>query len=82
MIIKIGQYYFFYRHMLYGSALVIGNIIGTQGYLNHILSYIFLGVGTMLMINSVFVSYVVNKFPEEFEKEMNKHRDEQSSQNL
>ena len=69
--------------MLYGSALVIGTIIGTQGYLEHILSYIFLIGGTLLMINSIFISYVINKFPEEFEREMERRdRDEQSSKNL
>ena len=77
MIIKLGKYYLFYRHLLYGSALVIGTIIGTQGIINHTIAYIFLISGGMLMANSVFITFVINMHPEEFKEELKRRAKEQ-----
>ena len=74
MVIKLGKYYIFYRHMLYGSALCIGTVIGTNGIINNIIPYLFLAIGTILMSISVFVTITVNLYPDEFEKEL-KERD-------
>ena len=82
MVIKLfGKYWFFYRHMLYGSALVIGTVIGTKGYLNHIMAYVFLTAGIILMISSIFTSFVITMYPDEFEREL-KNRDEQNESNF
>tara|TARA_B100000131_G_C18104239_1_gene607150 strand:+ start:1541 stop:1801 length:261 start_codon:yes stop_codon:yes gene_type:complete len=70
MVGKIGQYYIFYRHFLYGSALTIGTIIGTDGNISGYIPFICLCVGCMLMSVSVFVTVTINMYPEEFEREL------------
>tara|TARA_B100000131_G_C17866053_1_gene512186 strand:- start:14 stop:250 length:237 start_codon:yes stop_codon:yes gene_type:complete len=74
MVLKVGKYWIFYRHFLYGSAIAIGTIIGSEGNISNLIVQIFLFIATLLMSTSVFTSIVVNKYPEEFEREM-KERD-------
>ena len=72
MVVKIGKYVVFYRHFLYGSALGIGTIIGAWNSLTEPIVQLLLIISTVLMSVSVFTTIVVNKYPEEFEKEMKK----------
>ena len=74
MVARIGKYYVFYRHMLYGSALCIGTIIGTNGIINTWMPSLCLIIGTLLMSVSVFVTVTVNMYPEEFEREMKERK--------
>tara|TARA_B100001250_G_C19808426_1_gene794572 strand:+ start:1949 stop:2209 length:261 start_codon:yes stop_codon:yes gene_type:complete len=74
MLMKIGKYYVFYRHFLYGSALAIGTIIGTKGNIEGYIPFICLCIGTMLMAVSIAVSITINRYPDEFEREL-KDRD-------
>ena len=69
MIFKFGKYLIFYRHFLYGSALTIGTIIGCNGNYSNYIVQIALVLGTLLMSTSVFVTLVVNKYPEEFKRD-------------
>ena len=72
MVTKIGKYWIFYRHFLYGSALGIGTVIGARNSLHEPIIQILLIAATLLMSASIFTSIVVNKYPEEFKNELKK----------
>ena len=62
----------FYRHFIYGSALLIGTLIGTKFTLGSwptIGLYIASG---LFIFSSLLVTWTVNKYPEEFEEEMDR----------
>lgn len=69
MVVRLGKYFIFYRHMLYGSALCIGTVIGSSNLFSTI-SLICLIIGTILMAVSVFVTVSINLYPEEFKQEL------------
>jgi len=65
---EIKDYKIFFRHFLYGSALTIGTLIGTNLNLYNGLTIFMLVMGTLLMIKSCVITWVVNKYPEEFKE--------------
>ena len=65
---EIKDYKIFFRHFLYGSALTIGTLIGTNLNLDNGLTIFMLVMGTLLMIKSCVITWVVNKYPEEFKE--------------
>ena len=71
MIAKLGKYYIFYRHFLYGSALVTAASI-SQFWAGH--SGLFLiGLyisGALLMLSSILVTGTINIHPDEFKEEI------------
>ena len=70
MVVKLGKYIIFYRHFLYGSALTIGTVIGSNGNYSNYIIQIALVLGTLLMATSVFVTLIVNRYPEDFKREV------------
>ena len=76
MVFKLGKYVIFYRHFFYGSALGIGTSIGGYNNLQSPIIQICLIVSILLMSTSFFVTYMVNKYPKEFHKELNDVSDE------
>lgn len=71
MIARLGKYYIFYRHFLYGSALAISYLITTFGF-NHsgMFNVALLVAGLLLMLSSIIVSTTINRFPEQFKEEI------------
>lgn len=65
---ELGSYKIFFRHFLYGSALTLGTLIGTSLNLDSTLSIVFTVLGVLLMFKSFLITWVVNKYPEEFEE--------------
>jgi hypothetical protein len=71
MVTKLGKYVLFYRHFLYGSALLVSTILHT--YIMSTVSWlhIILSITAGLLIGSSFVvTYTVNKYPEEFKNDL------------
>jgi len=60
----------FYRHFLYGSALLIGTLIGTKFTLGPWLTIALYIASGLFILSSLLVTWTVNKYPEEFEEEM------------
>jgi hypothetical protein len=65
---EIANYKIFFRHFMYGSALVIGTLLGTGVNLETTLSKALIVLGSLLMIKSAIISWVVNKYPGEFKE--------------
>ena len=65
---QIKSYKVFFRHFLYGSAITLGTLIGTGVNLDNSLAVIMTGIGTLLMLKSLVITWVVNKYPEEFKE--------------
>jgi hypothetical protein len=63
---EIYDYKIFFRHFLYGSALIIGTLIGTNLNLDTTLSKALIVLGSLLSVKSVVISWVVNKYPKNF----------------
>ena len=76
MVFRFGKYIILYRHFFYGSALGIGTAIGGHNQLHNPLVQICLVISVLLMATSIGVTYVVNKYPEEFKRELNDVSDE------
>ncbi len=70
MITKIGRYFIFYRHFLYGSALLIGTLISIMLTMFSWISLTFLCISILLMFSSLIVTYTINRYPEEFREEL------------
>jgi len=64
----------FYRHFLYGSALLIGTLIGTKFTLGPWLTIVLYIASGLFILSSLLVTWTVNKYPEEFEEEMDHWR--------
>ena len=60
----------FYRHFLYGSALLIGTLIGTKFTLGAWPTIALYTASGLFILSSLLVTWTVNKYPEEFEEEM------------
>ena len=65
---EIYNYKIFFRHFLYGSALIIGTLIGTGVNFDTTLSKALMVLGGLLAIKSFVISWVVNKYPKEFKE--------------
>lgn len=80
MVTRIGKYIIFYRHFFYGSALCVGTCIGGFHQLYNPIVQICLIVSLLLMATSIGVTYIVNKYPEEFQNEMRKRTNDVSDE--
>ena len=65
---EFNSYKVFFRHFLYGSALTVGTLVGSGLNLHNGLSIFLLVAGSLLMIKSLVITWVVNKYPEEFKE--------------
>jgi len=74
---KFGKYYIFHRHTIYGSALVLGTFIGTKDLANNFLSTSMYVAGALLIVSSLIITITVNKFPEDFRKELKELNDDE-----
>jgi len=74
---KLGNYYIFYRHFLYGSALGVGTYIGMLGKSIGFLSGAFFAASAMMILSSAIVTVTVNNYPEEFIEELRDFTDDE-----
>lgn len=65
---EIYNYKIFFRHFLYGSALIVGTLIGTGVNFDTTLSKALMVLGGLLVIKSFVISWVVNRYPKEFKE--------------
>jgi len=65
---EIYNYKIFFRHFLYGSALIVGTLIGTDINLETTLSKALIVLGSLLAVKSIVISWVVNKYPGNFKE--------------
>tara|TARA_Y100000034_G_scaffold135510_1_gene207714 strand:- start:6324 stop:6545 length:222 start_codon:yes stop_codon:yes gene_type:complete len=70
MIFKLGKYFIFYRHFLYGSASLIGTIISIELTEYNLVSLLMLIISGLLISSSLIVSYTINKYPHDFTEEL------------
>lgn len=76
MIIKIKNYYIFYRYFLYGSAILTGALISQfyLGYYGMFLASLYIA-GALFTLTGLVVNLTIHKFPEDFKEELDELND-------